>query len=355
MISSVHIISSKGSGGAELFFVRLANALAESGQFTTAITAPGSGVSAGLRADLPQVHIPMRSAWDLLSRWQIGRTLGHLQADIVQTYMNRATQLTRLVMGRRSIHVARLGGYYNLKNYWHAHAWVGNTKGICDYLVKHGLPAARVACIGNFVTIPPQSSPELLTERRRQLCLPEDALILVAVGRLHPVKGFEDLLAAFAMLAPTCHDRPLYLIIVGDGPLNSKLREYADQLGVSERVRWTGWQAEPGVYYELAELCVCPSRYEPLGNVLLEAWAHRRPVLSTRTAGALELTTQGEDAWMVPPEQPRDLATGIRHLLEDDRLREHLAVKGRDKAQTQYSQQNIVSAYLDFYAELLRR
>lgn len=353
MIASAHIVAGQALGGAELFYVRLVNALQERQQPVLAINSPGGRVSAKLRAEVAQVHVPMRAVWDWPSRWRIGAILRQRQPDIVQTYMGRATRLTHLEPGQRPIHVARVGGYYDLKGYRHAHAWVGNTLGICDYLVRNGLPAGRIAHIGNFVDIPDVRSPQQLADQRRRLAIPEDALVLAAVGRLHPVKGFEDLLAALAMLGTTLCHRSLVLVIVGDGPLNATLRRYADQLGVSQQVRWAGWQLDPHPYYDLADLVICPSRYESLGNVILEAWAHGRAVLSTRTAGASELITHGEHAWLVPPQQPRALADGIRRLLGDDELRAYLASQGRNKLETHYTRQQVGDAYLEFYQRLL--
>lgn len=353
MIASAHIIGGKQLGGAELFYLRLVNALQARGQPVLAINLKGSQIAARLQADVAQVHIPMRGVWDWPSRWRLGAILRERQPDIVQTYLGRATRLTHLEPGRRPIHVARLGGYYDLKGYRHAHAWVGNTRGICDYLVRNGLPAARVAHIGNFVDIPAASSPEQLAAKRRQLAVPEDAFVLVAVGRLHPVKGFEDLLAALALLGPAFDRRPLVLVIVGDGPLNAMLRSYADQLGIGGQIRWAGWQLDPHPYYELADLFICPSRHETLGNVILEAWAHGRAVLSTQTTGALELITHGEDAWLVPLQQPHALADGVRRLLEDESLRKELAATGRAKVEAHHRQEHIVNAYLDLYQRLL--
>ena len=353
MIASAHIVAGQALGGAELFYVRLVNALQERRQPVLAINSPGGGASAKLRAEVKQCHVPMRAIWDLPSRWRIKALLREHQPDIVQTYMGRATRLTHLNPNQRPIHVARLGGYYDLKGYRHAHAWVGNTQGICDYLARSGLPTARIAHIGNFVDIPAASSAEQLADWRRRLAIPEDALVLVAVGRFHPVKGFEVLLTALAMVGTTLSHRPLVLVIVGDGPLNASLRNHAEQLGIGSQIRWAGWQLDPHPYYELADLFICPSRHETLGNVILEAWGHGRAVLATQTAGALELITHGEDAWLVPIQQPRALADGVRLLLKEESLRARLASQGRQNVENRYSQQHIVSAYLDFYQRLL--
>ena len=87
----------------------------------------------GDQRTVPQQTIPMRNGWDLLSVLKIRRLIRNTGPLIVQTYMGRATRLTRLPRDSAAIHVARLGGYFKIKGYYqHAHAWVGNTRGICD-------------------------------------------------------------------------------------------------------------------------------------------------------------------------------------------------------------------------------
>src|SRR5690625_3524083 len=108
--------------------------------------------------------------------------------------MGRATRLTRLPPSSSAVHIARLGGYYKIRGYYeHAHAWVGNTKALCDYLVREGLPAARVFHIGNFVAEPATVSDDELATLRMQLGLPDDALVLMTLGRFIDIKGFDDL------------------------------------------------------------------------------------------------------------------------------------------------------------------
>lgn len=352
-IPSVHIIGGRLLGGAELFYVRLVNALHQRGHTTLAITHPQSLILDALHPAISRAPIPMRGIWDLWSRWQIRQTVKQYRPEIVQTYMGRATRLTHLPESKRCIHIARLGGYYNLTGYRHADAWIGNTQGICDYLIRNGLPTQRVFKIGNFILPRQPSPPETLVLRRQELGVPEHALLIVAVGRLHPVKGFEDLITAFSRLPTALAGRPLYLVIVGDGPLNQQLKSLCGQLGSAERVRWTGWQRDSGLFQELADLIVCPSRHEPLGNVILEAWAWCRPVLATRTVGPAEMAIHQEDAWLVPIADPIALAEALKLLLTDALLRDYLAVNGYRKVRTFYNEQRIVSAYLDLYQHLL--
>ena len=160
MVSSIHVLGSHQLGGADRFFIRLVKALQRAGHPSLAVIRADSPVGQVLSPEIEQVHLPMASKWDLFSRWRLTRLIGQRQPDVVQTYMGRATRLTRLPAGSRALHVARLGGYYKIDGYYrHAHAWVGNTQDICDFLVKQGLPRERVFYIGNFVPQPRAVAP----------------------------------------------------------------------------------------------------------------------------------------------------------------------------------------------------
>jgi glycosyltransferase involved in cell wall biosynthesis len=354
MIASAHIIGGEALGGAELFYTRLVNALRARHHPPLAITVADSRISARLDPQIPQIHVPMWGVADLPSRWRIGRALRAHRPEIVQTYMGRATRLTRIAPGGRPIHVARLGGYYTPHGYRHAHAWIAASPGIREHLLRHGFPADRIFHIGNFVAPHRPSPATTLGQLRHDLALPEDALIVTAVGRLHPVKGFDALLEAFARVAPRINGRPVYLIVVGDGPLATKLSRHAEQLGIGRQVRWPGWRDDAGRFQELADLCVCTSRQEGLGNVILEAWARERAVLSTRAQGPTNIISDRENGWLVPVDHPADLASAMELLLRDDSLRRQLAANGNRALLAHYGEEAIVDAYLDCYATLLR-
>ncbi|PIE82742.1 MAG: glycosyl transferase [Candidatus Contendobacter odensis] len=353
MIVSAHIIGGEALGGAELFYARFINALLARQYPVLAVTAPGSQVGRLVGTDAVQAKIPMRGVWDVLSRWQISQLLCQYQPEIVQTYMGRATRLTHVPPGRRPVHIARLGGYYNPHGYRHAHAWVVNSAGIRSHLIQHGFPEHRIFLVSNFVAPCHPSSADELGQLRCELSIPDDALIVTTVGRLHPVKGFENLLAAFAKVPAQIHDRPVYLVVVGDGPLATQLLQYAEQLGISHRVRWPGWRNDAGRFQELAHLCVCSSIQEGLGNIILESWARRRAMLSTCAQGPADTITDREDGWLVPVGQPAAFASAIEHLLRDDALRYQLAENGHRTLISRHSEKTIVNDYLAMYQQLL--
>ncbi|QSA96245.1 glycosyltransferase [Methylococcus sp. EFPC2] len=355
-IPSLHILGSRQFGGADQFYVRLLRALHARGQAVAAVNRAGSPVACALAdTGIEQIHVPMANKWDAWSLWRIRRLVDERQPCIVQTYMGRATRLTRLPARARAVHIARLGGYYKIDGYYrHAHAWIGNTRGICDYLVRSGMPANRVFHIGNFVPEPAGASAAELAEARRRWDVPDEARVVFALGRLIEKKGFDELLRAWAGIPATVGGRPTLLLIAGDGPRAESLRKLADELAISNRVRWLGWQDPPDVYYALADVFVCPSRHEPLGNVILEAWNHRLPVLSTRNEGALELIEEERTGVLRDIGDVSGLADGLGELLgASEAERRTLGEAGNAFLQSHFGQSAIVDAYLDLYAKLM--
>lgn len=351
---SLQIIGSRGSGGAERFFARLCDALHARGAPLLAVTPPQSQVPEELAAGTPRITSPMRNVYDPLSRWGLSQLIHRQQPDIVQTWMGRATRLVRLPRGRRPVHVARLGGYYKTGHYRHAHAWIGNTRGICDYLVHEGLPAERVHHIGNFVDTPREVTDAELADLRLAHDIPEDTACILSVGRLHENKDFATLLRAFALLPREPGGRRPLLVLVGDGPLRTGLESLAADLRITDRLVMAGWQTDLSPWYALGDVFVCPSRHEPLGNVILEAWAHRVPVVSTRTQGAEELVTDTVNGILVPVGEPRLLSERLTELLTGNAdTRRRLAEQGSVTLQGEHSVETVVARYLDLYRRLL--
>jgi glycosyltransferase involved in cell wall biosynthesis len=127
----------------------------------------------------------------------------------------------------------------------------------------------------------------------------------------------------------------------------------ARQLALAPRLRWVGWQNDPGPYYDLADVFVCPSREEPLGNVILEAWAHRLPVITTRTPGPLELIAEEESGLLVEIRDPAALAAGISALVKAGPAAwRSLAEKGLTSLKQHHTEEAVLKDYLALYAEL---
>jgi glycosyltransferase involved in cell wall biosynthesis len=353
---TVHAIGSRGVGGAERFFARLASDLSNRGHETAAVVRHGADLRALLSTEVAIAEVGMRNGLDVFTWWTIRRLVLDRQPQIVQTYLGRAGRLTRVPRRSPTVHVARLGGYYRLDAYRHADVWVGNTRGICDYLIRSGFPRERVHHLTNFVELPADAE-RGLTEMpvRAGTPISEESWLVFALGRFVEKKGFDDLLGAFSRLPTSIGGRPVHLAIAGDGPLRQSLETTARDAGMADRVHWPGWLTDPGPWFRAADLFVCPSRDEPLGNVILEAWSHARAVVSTRAAGPTELITNGEDGILVNVGAPRELASAIERLLRDDDGRRDLARAGLEAVRRRHAPDLVTDAYLDLYGRVTRR
>ena len=100
------------------------------------------------------------------------------------------------------------------------------------------------------------------------------------------------------------------------------------------------------------DMLVCPSRHEPLGNVVIEAWAHRRPVVAAASQGPRQLLRDGETGLLVPVEDADALARAMSALAADPARAAALAAAGRDAYEAGFTEAAVVQRYLDFLAAI---
>ncbi|TJY59328.1 glycosyltransferase [Sinimarinibacterium sp. CAU 1509] len=345
---SLHLIASLNMGGAENSFVRAVRALSNAGHITAAAVRPSSALVAALGTHTPRYDVSLRNYADLSSVLRIRRLLRDEDFPVVQTWASRATWLTHAPRG--VAHVARLGGRYRLFYFRHAHAWVVNTRGLREWMISRGFPAHAVTHIDNFVPSDPAPPPF----SRADLGIPDDVLLTVALGRLVVKKGFQDLLEAMAQLPRSVGGREHHLLLMGDGVLRESLVEQITRLGLGDRVHLTGWVDRAAAALALGDVMVCPSRIEPLGNVILEAWNKGLPVVSTRSDGGSELIDDRDNGLLCDVADPAALARSWSEALSDQTLREHIAGRGLERFRARFSERATVDAYVNLYQRLAR-
>jgi len=326
-------------GGAEIFFVRLAVAFERTGEEQRVLIRHHSERSAQLHeAGVAVTELGFRNRLDLATKLAFRREIERWKPSIVLTWMSRATQLCPVGDFR---HVARLGGYYDLKYYRNCDDLIGNTRAIAAYAIEHGWPEERVHYLPNFV--PDLRGAEQID--RAALATSAEAPVAVAVGRLHPNKGFDLLLQALAQTDD------LRLWIVGEGPLGGTLRQMADALGIAERVRFLGWRNDVPALLGAADFLVSSSRHEPLGNVVLEAWSAERAVIATASDGPSGLIEDGVSGMLVPTSAAA-LAGAMTALSTDLALRGRLASAGRRAYEAEFTEEIVVAQYRNLFDEL---
>jgi glycosyltransferase involved in cell wall biosynthesis len=329
-------------GGAEIFFLRLAAALQRAGELQRVLIRPDPVRVQNLRsAGIAVAEVTFGGAFDLMTRFAFRREISSWRPDIVLTWMSRATRFCPL---GNFVHVARLGGYYDVKYYRHCDYLVCNTRAIVEYALAEGWPRDRVEFLPNFVPDLRSASEHSIGAGTARSGPP----LAIALGRLHPNKGFDLLLEALAMT------REIQLWLAGDGPLRPQLEYLAARLGVTDRVRFLGWREDAAFLLGSADLLVCPSIHEPLGNAVIEAWSAGLPVVATDSDGPAGLIEDGVNGLLVPlPHRPDGgppaLARALERLCADRALRGRLGAAGRRAYEAAFTEKAVVAQYLQFF------
>ncbi len=330
------VMAGAPAGGSELFFERLAIALARAGdRVLPVIRRHPARASRLAEAGLAPITLGFGGPLDLLTGRRLARALRRFDPRVVVSWMSRAARFTPT---GEWVLAGRLGGYYDLKYYRRCEHLVGNTNGIVAWIRAQGWPADRVHYLPNFVTDMDGARPT----SHADLGVPEGAPLLLALGRLHPNKAFDVLIRALPHL-PGVH-----ALIAGDGPERLALTHLAAAEGVASRLHLPGWRTDSGALLAAADLLVCPSRHEPLGNVVIEAWSAGRPVVATAAQGPRELIRSGHDGLLVPTEDVAALAAGVRALLDDASRRAALAAAGRARFAGEFAEAPVLMRWRRF-------
>jgi len=226
---------------------------------------------------------------------------------------------------------------------------------ISDYnrrylMEQHGCPAQKVVL--KRVSIQERLCDQLEGASR------EEGL-LVFVGRLHPIKGIEYALRAMALVLETHEDARF--CVVGDGDLKGILGELARELGIQNRVQFTGplTNREALEHVSRATGFLLPSVIADDGDrdgiptAIIEAMYLRTPAISTTVSGIPELIEDGVNGWLVPPGDVSVLAERVRHLLDHPAQRAEMGKRAREKVISQFNSASNTKLILDAWREIV--
>ncbi len=335
-MSLLQTLGSAVNGGAETYFVSLTGAFWRAGVAQAAAIRGHEGRENELKGfGVPTRVLPFSKPFDFTTPSAIATLAREHDARIIIAWMNRAASLTPAGPWKR---IGRLGGYYKLKNYRDYDALVGNTQDIVDWIVREGWPKERAHYIPNFAG---RGHGQKID--RSVFDTPTHAPLLLGMGRLHTSKAHDISLRALKQLPDA------YLWIAGDGPDEAILKSEAIDLGVADRVRFLGWRDDAPALYRTADVCVFPSRFEPLGNVIIQSWAHGLPVIAARSAGPGALIRDGEDGFLIDIDDAEGLAVKTRALLADKDLSARFVANGARRVETEFSESAVVKQWRSLF------
>ena len=327
-------------GGAERFFVSFAQALGERGVEQRFIIRPLRRWRRELEALGPIIENHYRYlslSSPLLKWWRLPRVIRNWRPDAVMAWKPRSARL--ISDWPEVVKLARLGDFpRRLEDYRHCDVLVGNLPGIGNRCRALGW-TRPVHTITNF---PPEVTARPVA--RADLDTPEDAFLISGAGRFVQRKGF-DLLIRAAGRIPNA-----WLWLIGDGEERRALEALAREVGMADRIRFVGWVKEPAHHIAATDVFGMPSRHEPLGNVILEAWQAGVPVVATRSEGPSWYMVDGENGALVGIDDLDAFAEAVDRLRCDRVLAEALVTGGRVRLAEMFSRDRIVDRYLRLFA-----
>jgi glycosyltransferase involved in cell wall biosynthesis len=310
----------------------------------------------------------------VLALVQLTRLLHDRRPDLVHTHSGKAGVLGRLAARRAGvpvilhhIHGPSFGPFQGPAANWvftaaERRAARATTHFVCSanamtriYLGKGiGRPEMFTRVFSGF-RVEPFLSATNDPALRSRLGLPAEAFVIGKIARLAPLKGHEDLFEALrALLLQWPSAR---LLIIGDGPLRARLEARGRELGLADRIVFTGLlpPAEVSRYVGVMNCLAHLSSREAVSRALPQALAAGKPVVAYDFDGADEVCLEGKTGFLVRAGDVQRVANRLLELAKDSALRERLGRTGQDFVKHEFPVEGMVEKIYQLYRWLLQQ
>lgn len=363
-MKALHLHRIGGIGGSERHLLELLPALRDRGVDACLLglddtrARPEPFYTALAERGVPSERVPCPRDLDPVLAVRVRRVVRRERPDLVHTHLVHADLYGALaVVGTRAILVSTKHNDDPFRS--------GRLRHLERLLTRR---CARVICITEALARFNHESVGLPAEKLRVVrygldappapwgppdgpALPEDACVLLAVGRLARQKGIDLAIRALALVRDRHPDAQL--VVLGEGPLRGELEALVRSLHLDEAVHLPGRVGDVTWWYRRASVVVHPARWEGFGLALLEAMLCARPIVAAAVSAVPEIVVDGETGILVPPEDVDALAGAITSLLDDPARAAALGEAGAVRARAELSVARMVERTLDVYREAL--
>jgi len=321
--------------------------------------------------DLPALGREVAPLDDLTALAQILRLIRRERPAIVHTHTSKAGFIGRLaaVIARvpaviHQPHGHVFYGYYSPRRTavftalerqaarWTDRIVTLTDRGAAEHLARGiGRAAQYVAVPSGVPTAELRAAAPTRTEARARLGLDLDTFVVVGLGRLVPIKGFDLLVRALPAVAAQIPSTRV--VLVGDGAERGRLDALACALGVGARLDLAGEVFGVTTHLAAADVLAVPSHNEGMGRVMVEAMALRIPVVATAVGGIPDVVVDGECGRLVAPEDADAFSAALIELGRDEALRRKFGEAAEVRAES-FSASVAREKLLAVYADLVR-
>lgn len=234
----------------------------------------------------------------------------------------------------------------------------------CDFIGLYGADASKIRMVPCGFDAR-ELSPMNRQQAREALGLGADEFVVLQLGRMVPRKGIDNVIRSLVHLPEATRARTRLLVVGGESADGSTLRSdeflrlsgVASQGGVRDRVTFAGHRRrhELRVHYAAADVFVTTPWYEPFGITPLEAMACGIPVVASAVGGLTYTVVDGVTGYLVPPHDPRALATCLERLRTHPALAQAMGRCGLNRVRAQFTWEQVSRSLLRAYAGVLPR
>lgn len=348
LLRILHVIAEMAPGGAERVVISLTD-----GSANDVAVAAARGTLSG-QLSCPQFDLPIverRVRLVPVAVWRLRRAIRKWRPDVVHCHNPGMALVTRLaiVPWKRPRAVVTVHGLI-ADDYPRAARILRMTAmpivacgpGVAEALVQQDL-AVRTTIVNGIAPPPP---PATRADVARDLGVPPERPLIVCAGRLVPLKNIDVVIRAVSAV-PGAH-----LVVVGDGPDRGLLQALAAEVGVGDRVVFTGHRDDARGLIGAADVVVLASSSEGLPLIALEALAAGTPLVATDLPAVRELVRDETEALLVPPGDIDAVASAIRRVVEEPAVARRLSDAGPLIA-APFTEEAMVRAFDLLYEELV--
>lgn len=359
----LYCVASLRYGGAERRCLLLSREVAKLGHEVRLICAEAPGeLAARCDRNVELVSLDHRGRFLPRGLMPLHRAIRDYQPDVFQGFVNVGAYYGAVLARRAGVPavISSIGTNIDHRPWaevrlahlclrW-PHTLQVNSQGLYQYYhTRWDIPEARLAMVPNFVIAAefPYRDAAVRQQVRRELNIPEEALVIGHVGRMEAVKAHKHMLTAAAM------GLPAVWLFAGGGPLQEQLLAQAEELRLGDRVRFLGIRTDVPRLLQAMDIFTLPSLSEGMPNALLEAMSCGLPAVGTKVSGTSELILAGKTGWLIPPDDPEALHGA---LLEACRDRDRLVQYGqaaREQIEQHYDLPRGVDLFVRLYEEIL--
>jgi len=220
-----------------------------------------------------------------------------------------------------------------------------------DVIRKESLPPKRVRVIYNGIDIVKYNIHIDKKEKKKELAIEENGVVVGIIGNLIPYKGHKEFLYA-ARIVLKQFPEVKFLIIGRDDGIGRNLRNLAVKLGIEKALIFTGLRSDIPEILQIIDVQVVASHEEGFSNVILEGMAAARPLVVTNIGGNPEAVVDSKTGLIVPLKNPVEIAKAIINLLKNPQLAKQMGRAGRKRVRGNFGIERMVKETESLYEEL---